>query len=338
MKARIASLADCELLAGMNQRLIRDEGHRNAMTISELLERMRDWLATGEYQAVIFEDSSVPLAYALYRAGKDTSIYLRQFFVQREHRRRGVGRAAIGLLLSEVLRHESKVIVEVLSNNQAGRAFWSKVGFRDYSVTLERPSRTPQLCCDATGWEASTRITTTPQMNSIEFRKITLQNLDEVIGIEVGPEQTGLVADNLYSIAQAELDPAGWCRAAYLDARPVGFFFVKEQENGAHIYLCRFMIDRHHQGRGLGRRIMMRLLEVLFSSPIVEFVDLAVSRGRGGAEAFYHNCGFIPTGEPYRGGWRMILPRTRYITAAGDGEASGHDPHKSTSAPSSQHA
>lgn len=150
-------------------------------------------------------------------------------------------------------------------------------------------------------------------MDTIEFCEITLANLDEVISIEVGPEQKELVADNLYSIAQAGLDPSGWCRAAYVDGKPVGFFFLKEQQNGAHVYLCRFMIDRCHQGRGLGRRIMIKLLEIIFSSPTVEIVDLAVSRAGGGAEMFYRKCGFVPTEEAYRGGWRMILSRKLYL-------------------------
>lgn len=153
-------------------------------------------------------------------------------------------------------------------------------------------------------------------MSAIELRKIALQNLDEVIGLEVGPEQKALVADNLYSIAQAGLDPSGWCRAAYLDGEPVGFFFVKEQNGGSHIYLCRFMIDQHRQGRGLGRKIMIQLLDMLFSSPMVELVDLAVSREPGGGEGFYRKCGFIPTGEAYRGGWRMVLPRARHRATA----------------------
>ncbi len=161
-------------------------------------------------------------------------------------------------------------------------------------------------------------------MNVIDFREITLENLDKVIRLEVRPDQTELVADNLYSIAQAGLDPSGWCRAAYLDDEPVGFFFVKEPEGGAHIYFCRFMIDRRRQGRGLGRRIMMQLLDLLFSSPAVEIVDLAVSRSEGGAEEFYRKCGFMPTGEPYRGGWRMVLPRARYsnIPVLGTGNLS----------------
>ena len=149
-------------------------------------------------------------------------------------------------------------------------------------------------------------------MNLIEFRPITFDNLDAVIALEVRADQTHLVADNLYSIAQAGLDPSGWCRAAYLDGVPVGFFFVKEREGGTRMYLCRFMVDRHHQGKGLGQRIMRQLLDLLFDSPAVELVDLAVSRETGGAESFYQRCGFTPTEEAYRGGWRMVLPRAGY--------------------------
>jgi diamine N-acetyltransferase len=148
------------------------------------------------------------------------------------------------------------------------------------------------------------------RMNLIEFKEISLKNLDEVIGLQVGPDQTNLVADNLYSIAQAGLDPTGWCRAAYLDGEPVGFFFIKEEDEGRRIYICRFMVDEKHQGRGLGRRIMMQLLDLLFSSPTVEIVDLAVSREPRGAGRFYKKCGFISTEEAFRGGFRMFLSRS----------------------------
>jgi len=149
-------------------------------------------------------------------------------------------------------------------------------------------------------------------MNAIEFREISLINLDEIIDLQVRPDQVNLVADNLYSIAQASLDSSGWCRAAYLDDKPVGFFFVKELEGGTLAYICRFMIDQRWQGQGIGRRIMNQLLDLLFSSPSVGAVDLAVSRDSGGAEEFYRKCGFSPTGEPYRGGWRMVLHRPDY--------------------------
>ncbi len=48
MTFRPATNDDCPLLAELNHQLIRDEGHRNRMTVAELEQRMRGWLA-GEY-------------------------------------------------------------------------------------------------------------------------------------------------------------------------------------------------------------------------------------------------------------------------------------------------
>jgi hypothetical protein len=45
MNFRSATLDDAPLLAEMNHQLIRDEGHRNPMTVFELAERMREWLS-----------------------------------------------------------------------------------------------------------------------------------------------------------------------------------------------------------------------------------------------------------------------------------------------------
>lgn len=53
IESRFAADSDLDLLAEWNYQLIQDEGHRNPMTVPELRERMRDWLA-GEYQAMIF--------------------------------------------------------------------------------------------------------------------------------------------------------------------------------------------------------------------------------------------------------------------------------------------
>lgn len=146
----------------------------------------------------------------------------------------------------------------------------------------------------------------------IEFRKVHLKNLDEIIELSVRQSQADLVADNLYSIAQAGLDPLGLCRAVYLDGKPAGFFSLKKLDGGTRIYIWRFMIDQRFQGIGLGRRTMMHLLDRLFAVSNVKIVDLAVSRILGGAEVFYHKCGFTATGESYGGGWRMTLAKESY--------------------------
>jgi GNAT superfamily N-acetyltransferase len=136
MNYRFAVVSDAALLAGMNQELIRDEGHRNRMTAAELEGRMRGWM-DGEYRAVIFEWNSRPVGYALYRSEPDY-VYLRQFFVQPDCRRQGIGRAAIHWLLSNVWNGAARVRLEVLIGNAPGIAFWRALGFRDYALTLER--------------------------------------------------------------------------------------------------------------------------------------------------------------------------------------------------------
>jgi hypothetical protein len=52
MQYRRAISTDATLLGEMNHRLIRDEGHRNPMTVPEPAARMSAWLA-GEYDAVL---------------------------------------------------------------------------------------------------------------------------------------------------------------------------------------------------------------------------------------------------------------------------------------------
>ncbi len=135
LKSRPAAQEDLDLLAEWNHQLIRDEGHRNPMTVPELKERMRGWLA-GEYQARLFLLNGEPVAYSLYRESQD-EIYLRQFFVRRDLRRQGIGRRAVDLLQGEIWRRDKRLTVEVLTANQPAVAFWRSVGYRDYSLCLE---------------------------------------------------------------------------------------------------------------------------------------------------------------------------------------------------------
>jgi GNAT superfamily N-acetyltransferase len=131
---RFATATDIELLAEWNHQLIRDEGHRNAMTVPQLAERMKGWLA-GEYKAVLFADSE-PVSYALFKR-EEALVYLRQLFVRRDRRRMGVGRSSFDILRRNIWPPSYRLTVEVLCANQAAIAFWRSLGYRDYSLTLE---------------------------------------------------------------------------------------------------------------------------------------------------------------------------------------------------------
>jgi GNAT superfamily N-acetyltransferase len=132
---RPATVADAAMLAQMNHRLIRDEGHRSRMTVPQLCDRMDEWLR-GEYWAVVMELEGAAVGYALYRLEAEY-VYLRQFYVEPEYRRRGIGRSALAWLRTNVWADAPRVRIDVLVGNTAGIAFWRSVGFRDYCLTME---------------------------------------------------------------------------------------------------------------------------------------------------------------------------------------------------------
>ncbi|MDX2006739.1 MAG: GNAT family N-acetyltransferase [Meiothermus sp.] len=141
MNLRPALPADCALLARMNKQLIEDERSRNPMTLEQLERRMARWLARGEYQVELIETER-PVGYIVYRTSPDEFypeqkvVYLRQFFIARECRRKGLGRAAIALWMESRVTECSRVILEVLAKNRAGLEFWRSLGFGDYAHVL----------------------------------------------------------------------------------------------------------------------------------------------------------------------------------------------------------
>ena len=135
MNYRFATEDDLDLLAEWNHQLIRDEGHRNSMTILQLRERMQDWLA-GASKALLFYKTSDPGAYAVYREDAK-EVYLRQFFVIRSARHQGIGREAVNVLQKHIWPPDKRLLVEVLTANVSAVAFWRSVGYSDYCLTLE---------------------------------------------------------------------------------------------------------------------------------------------------------------------------------------------------------
>jgi ribosomal-protein-alanine N-acetyltransferase len=139
---RKAMLQDAPLLARMNQHLLDDEGSRNPMPIAELEARMAGWLS-GDWRATVIEQDGVPVGYVLYQFRSDeyrpseTAVYVRQYFIDREHRSRGIGRRAFGIVSETHFSKASSVVLDVLETNPRARCFWEVIGFRPYCTTMK---------------------------------------------------------------------------------------------------------------------------------------------------------------------------------------------------------
>ncbi len=133
---RTAGDDDLALLAELNLQLIRDEQHSNPMSVAELERRMRAWLVRA-YSAVLFLSEGTVVGYALYRTD-NTGIFLRQFLIRRDERRKGFGRAAMELLFRRVWPAGATVTLEALCANQTAIDFWRAMEFDVYALTLRR--------------------------------------------------------------------------------------------------------------------------------------------------------------------------------------------------------
>jgi ribosomal protein S18 acetylase RimI-like enzyme len=138
----MATLDDVPLLARMNRELIEDEGHRNRSRADCWLEeRMRRFLSGG-YQATLFIEGEKVVGYALFiqHPEHEDTVHLRQIFIVRDSRGRGLGREALRILSEVIWPPERRITVDVLVGNSAARALYESVGFHPYALELEIPA------------------------------------------------------------------------------------------------------------------------------------------------------------------------------------------------------
>jgi ribosomal protein S18 acetylase RimI-like enzyme len=131
-RLRVATVDDAALIAPMNAQLIRDEGHRNSMSIEQLSARMSTWLQT-EYRALVLYCDTEICGYLLYRVDQEY-VYIRHLFIKAEYRRQGFGQYAVRWLQST---QQQKLRIDVLVGNLSGQQFWQALGFQNYCITME---------------------------------------------------------------------------------------------------------------------------------------------------------------------------------------------------------
>ena len=130
-----AELRDVKRLAELNKCLIEDERHPNPMNIAQLTERMEEWLAT-DYICHTVKQKGHIIAYCLYR-DDGGYYYMRQLYVDRAHRRRGIATQLLDWLYENVWT-DKKVRLDVLAHNEDAVAFYKRYGFRIGVFRMEK--------------------------------------------------------------------------------------------------------------------------------------------------------------------------------------------------------
>ena len=131
----------------------------------------------------------------------------------------------------------------------------------------------------------------------ISFRPVTRANFTAVIELAVRPEQADFVAPNLYSLAEAAIEPTWMPLAIYAGEDLVGFAqFGRDDETGRW-WIMRYMIDVQHQGKGYGTAALPGLIVLIVERHGCGEIFLGYEPSNDVAERLYARMGFIPNGE-----------------------------------------
>jgi len=129
----------------------------------------------------------------------------------------------------------------------------------------------------------------------VTLKDITSENWMECIRLSVRDDQ-GFVAPNVFSIAQAKVEPQWVIKAIYSDETMVGFAMYEFCYEERLLYLCRFMIDARYQHNGYGRGALELLKEIAISDPDVDKIELSTNPKNEYGIKVYERFGFKDTG------------------------------------------
>ena len=129
----------------------------------------------------------------------------------------------------------------------------------------------------------------------VSLRQVTKENYEEVCELDVTKEQEDYVACNMWSIVESKYNEGYETRVIYMKEEPVGFFmWVKESRIKVSIW--RFMVDKKHQQKSIGRvSLNLALAEIKKVSDLQE-IEICYNPKNPVAKEFYSSFGFSEIG------------------------------------------
>ena len=85
------------------------------------------------------------------------------------------------------------------------------------------------------------------------------------------------VASNSFSVAESKIFPNWITNAIYYDEEIVGFMMYTKNYEENELYLCRFMIDQNHQGKGDGKAALDKLKDIAMGDENINKMKLSTN-------------------------------------------------------------
>lgn len=131
----------------------------------------------------------------------------------------------------------------------------------------------------------------------IRLVPVTTENWAAVCFLDPGEEGRGFVAPNAYSIAQSVYEKGWEIRGIQAGGRLIGFAMFGFDAEVDGYELCRFMLDRREQGKGLGKRALSVITREMFRRWPCDRIYLSTAPQNARGRHLYEAAGFVQTGE-----------------------------------------
>jgi diamine N-acetyltransferase len=129
----------------------------------------------------------------------------------------------------------------------------------------------------------------------VSLHQITKENYEEVCELDVTKEQQDYVACNMWSLVESKFNEEYETRAIYVDEKSVGFFmWVQESKSKTSIW--RFMIDKAHQQKSIGRTALNLALAEIKEVVELKEIEICYNPNNPVAKEFYSSFGFSEVG------------------------------------------
>ena len=130
---------------------------------------------------------------------------------------------------------------------------------------------------------------------NILLEDITSANYEEVCDLDVTEAQQEYVACNTWSLVESHYNVGHTCKAIYQNNEPVGFF-MWVQETPTKVSIWRFMVDEHHQNKGIGRQALTMAIAEIKTTSKLEQIEICYNPKNPVAKDFYSSFGFEEVG------------------------------------------
>ncbi|QPA54277.1 GNAT family N-acetyltransferase [Lysinibacillus sphaericus] len=136
--------------------------------------------------------------------------------------------------------------------------------------------------------------------NTVRIEEVNNNNWYDCCLLEISEEQRDYVESNAISIAQSKFESTLKPYAIYYKDQIVGFLMfnaVKEELGGYWIY--RIMIDRHFQGKGIGKEATKQIINEIAKLPDATKVIVGYHPENKAAHHLYASLGFVDNGDRF---------------------------------------